>query len=438
MTLSLQPLRFGLIEAQRGSLTVPMNRVAPERGKVELAFVRLPATSSPAGPPIVFLNGGPGLSGIRFGKGRLFGFFDALRAAGDVILLDQRGSGESTPSLACTDPLVLPVERALTRDEVLRTLIDSTRACAERLAQSGIDLAAFNTNESADDVADLARALGTERVSLLGWSYGTHLAFAVMRRHPEIVARAVLAGPEGPDHTYKLPSRIQRQLEAIAERAKRELPGMRDLVGTLRGVLDAIEREPVRIPWADSDGATREAILGRFDIEWMVAEGIADARMLSRVPRWFAKMSRGDFSDIVRDELLRSYFEELRGGLNRSLVRFCMDCASGASAERWRRIESEARTTLLGRTIDFPFPEIGAAIGYPDLGDAFRARLRSNTEVLFITGTLDARTPAENVDDLAPGFPNHRHLRLKTRSHRPLFAARRPAGDAEFSQEWSD
>lgn len=419
MTISLQSIQFESIKAQRGSLVVPMNRAAPGRGTVELAFVRLPATTTPAGPPIVFLNGGPGLSGIRFGKGRLFGFFDSLRAAGDVILLDQRGSGESTPSLACADPLVLPYERALSRDEVLRALLDSTRRCADRLAQQGVDLSAFNTNESADDVADLARALGAERVSLLGWSYGTHLAFAVMRRHPEIVARAVLAGPEGPDHTYKLPSRVQRQLEMIAERARAS--GTPNLVGMLEGILDRLEREPARIPWSHED-ATREAIVGRFDLEWMIAEGIADMRVLARMPRWLGRMARGDFGDLARDELLRSYFGELRTGLNRSLVRVCMDCASGASPERWRRIEDEARTTLLGRTIDFPFPEIGEAVGRPELGAAFRAPLRSNVEILFITGTLDARTPADNVDDLAPGFPNHRHVVIEDAGHTDLFS----------------
>lgn len=419
MTLSLQPLRFGSIDAQRGSLAVPMNRAAPQRGTVELAFVRLPATSSAAGPSIVFLNGGPGLSGIRAGRGRLFELFDSLRTAGEVILLDQRGSGESTPSLACADPLVLPIDRAFSREEVLPALLDSTRRCAKALAEQGVELAAFNTNESADDVADLARALGAERVSLLGWSYGTHLAFAIMRRHPELVARAVLAGPEGPDHTYKLPKRIQRQLEMIAERARAS--GAHDLIGSLKTILDRLEREPARVSWSDG-GAAREAMIGRFDLAWMIAEGIADARVLARIPSWLGRMERGDFSDIARDELLRSYGRELRTGLNRSLVRTCMDCASGASAERMRRIESEARTTLLGRIVDFPFPEICEAVGCPDLGDAFRAPLRSNAAVLFITGTLDARTPAENVDDLVPGFPNHRRIVIEEAGHTDLLA----------------
>lgn len=424
MTLSLQPCRFEandgrVVDAELGGLAVPMNRATPGGAWVRLAFVRLPGTSKHPGPPIVFLNGGPGLSGIRSGKGRLFGLFDALRAAGDVILLDQRGSGASTPSLACAEPLHLPFERTHSREEVSRAVVDSTRRCAERLARDGVDLAAFNTDESADDVADLVRALGAEKASLFGWSYGTHLAFAVVRRHESMVERAVLAGPEGPDHTYKLPSRIQRQLEMIATRARTESPRT-DFLATMRRVLEAVEKEPARVSLTAPDGATREASIGRFDLEWMTAEGIADTRILARMPRWYARMSRGDFGDIARDALLRGYFEELRTGLNRSILRVCMDCASGASAARWHRIEAEARTTFLGRTVDFPFPEVCDVIGRPDLGDEFRSTLRSNVPVLFVTGTLDARTPADNVADLGAGFPNHRHLVVEDAGHTDL------------------
>jgi pimeloyl-ACP methyl ester carboxylesterase/predicted DCC family thiol-disulfide oxidoreductase YuxK len=423
MTLSLRPHRFvshdsRVVDAELGSLSVPMNRAAPTRGNVELAFVRLPSIAARPGPPILFLSGGPGISGIRAARGRLFTLFEALRAVGDVILLDQRGSGASRPSLACAEPLTLPFARAFSRDEVLRAAIASTRRCAERLAHGGVDLAAFNTSESAADVADLVRALGVEKVSLLGWSYGTHLAFAVMRRFEALVARAVLAGPEGPDQTYKLPSRIQLQLEMIAHRARLQNGDTPDLLDTMPYVLHSVADAPRQIKW--STGEPKKLVIGRFDLEWMTAEGVADTRMLARLPRWYARMARGDYDEIARDVHLRAYCEELRTGLNRSLVRICMDCASGASPERWQRIQTEAGTALLGRTVDFPFPEICEAVGAPDLGDAFRAPLHSNIEVLFVTGTLDARTPSENVADLAPGLPNHAHLIVEDVGHTDL------------------
>jgi pimeloyl-ACP methyl ester carboxylesterase/predicted DCC family thiol-disulfide oxidoreductase YuxK len=426
-----------------------MSRAHPGERRVDLAFVRLPAAAARPGTPVVFLTGGPGLSAIRAATGRLFEWFDALRGIGDVILFDQRGCGESRPLLNCGEGPWFPFDRAFTRDEVLGKTSVWLRRCAERLASEGIDLSAFNTNESADDVADLIRGLyggepartgpdvsppgrashggtrldatragGAVGVALLGWSYGTHLAMAVMKRHESLVARAVLAGPEGPDHTYKLPSRVQRQLETLAARLRSDpvwRDGLPDLTTTLRDVLERAAREPVR---------TKDLTVGRFDLEWILAEGLADPRFLRRLPLWLSRMNRGDFSPIAGDSLLRDAYTELRTGLGDSALRYCMDCASGATAERRARIEREARETLLGRTIDFPFPEICEAVGSPDLGDGFRSPPRSSVPVLFVTGTLDCRTPAENIGDLAPGLPNHLHVVVENAGHGDLLLTR--------------
>jgi len=423
-TLHIRPTEYRardgrVIAADGGTLSVPMRRASPDAGRVELAFVRLSAADpGRTGTPLVFLTGGPGLSAIGAGRGRLFDLFDALRSTGDVILLDQRGCGESTPSLACETPLRIPLDRAVTREAFTAAAVDAMRAHAARLAEGGIDVAAFNANESADDVADLVAALGYERTAVLGWSYGSHLAMAVIRRHELLVSRAVFAGPEGPDQTWKLPARVHRQIDRLSERA-----GI-DVAAMMRAALDRVADGPVRVPWPGGDGAALEAAIGRFDLEWLFAEALADTRALKRLPAVLPRLAAGDFGMLAADPVLRAMIEELRGGLFRSPVRFCGDCASGASTRRLMRIERQARTALLGRTLDWPFPDICAAFGPLDLGDAFRAPLRSNLPVLFVTGTLDCRTPAENADDLAPGFPNAQRLLVEDAGHGDLLLPR--------------
>ncbi len=415
-TLHLEPAEYRArdgraVAAQRGRLRLPMQRDRPAAGAVELVFVRLPALDPVrAGDPIVFLTGGPGLSAIASGRGRLFPLFQLLRSNGDVILLDQRGSGLSTPSLACDHPLEIPLEQPVTREGFTAAAIDAMRRCVSGLAGRGIDIAGFNAQESADDVADLARALGYPRVNLLGWSYGTHLAVSVMRRHPDLPGRVVLTGPEGPDQTYKLPSRVHLQLARLSARA-----GF-DAAAAVSAALREIEARPARVAWPDG----RTAAIGRFDVEWVLAQAIADTRTLKRLPAVLSNMTAGDFSDLGGDPLFRALVEEFRGGLFRSPLRYCVDCASGVSAPRWERIENEARDAPLGRTIDWPFPEICEALGSPDLGDGFRSALRSNIKTLFVTGRLDCRTPDENVPDLAPGFLSPRHLVVEDAGHADL------------------
>jgi pimeloyl-ACP methyl ester carboxylesterase len=376
------------------------------------------------GPPLLFLTGGPGLSGIRSGEGRLFPMFGALRDHGDVILLDQRAC---VPVRILRDHVIpggdrplFPQDRAMSRDEYLRVIRSTVHDEASYLRLNGIPVGALNTEESADDVAMLVRTLYGEsvRVALLGWSYGSHLAMAVIKRHGSLVASAVLAAPEGPDHTLKRPIRIQEHLARLSALAAF------DLTGAMAGALGHLEETPRRFAVQAASVAGRaEHVIGRFELEWILSEIVADPRALRKLPVWLARMGRGDFSLIGTEPLLRGAWDALRHELPHSVGRYCMDCASGATAGRRALIEQEANATLLGNTIDFPLPDICDAIGCRDLGDEFRAAPRSDAPVLFITGTLDCRTPAENVAELAPGLPNHQHLIVEDAGHGDLLLA---------------
>jgi len=422
--VQLTPYRLHDTDAELGQLRVPVHHSVPRGATLELRFVRLKSRAPSPGPPLLFLTGGPGLSGIRSGEGRLFFMFNKLRDHGDVILLDQRACVPvrilRDRVMPASDRPLFPPERAVSRDEYLRGIRDTVQDEASYLRLNGIPTGALNTAESADDVALLVRTLYGEngRAALLGWSYGSHLAMAVIKQHGLLVARAVLAAPEGPDHTLKRPVRIQEHLERMAARSSF------DLAGTLARVLDRLDRQPghIVIP-AEHSTQHESAMLGRFDLEWIVSECLADARALRRLPAALARLDRGDFGVIGDEPPLRGAWLALREELPHSVGRYAMDCASGATAARRAMIEQEASVTLLGNTIDFPLPDICDAMGCRDLGDEFRAPPRSDVPVLFITGTLDCRTPAENVADLAPGLPNHQHLIVEDAGHGDLLLA---------------
>jgi pimeloyl-ACP methyl ester carboxylesterase/predicted DCC family thiol-disulfide oxidoreductase YuxK len=424
-TLEFVPYRFqtrgGMdVDAEWGQLAVPQRRTEPDGRGIALAFVRLRAKPGGGTTPVVFLAGGPGESAIDAARGARLALFEVLRQAGDVILLDQRGCGASYPSLLCPEPWTFPLERALTREEALEIALGTSRRCARALRERGVDLDAYHTDESADDVAALCDVIGAERAHLVGHSYGSHLAMAVIKRHPARVASAVLAGPEGPDHTFKRPSVVERQLARLGELAGVDVATLaKDAIASLRASPRTVRVAP--------DGKEREVTVGPFDVEWIASAGAADPRLLRLLPAWLARMGRGDFGDFAREPLLARYLLHLRRGLGRSALPYCMDCASGATAARRERIAREAASAALGRTIDFPFPEICDAWEVPDLGDGFRSPPRADLAVLFVTGKWDCRTPAENIADLAPGLPNHRHIVVEEAGHMDLLSARETA-----------
>ena len=67
------------VAAERGTFTVPERRSDPASRRLKLTFVRFPATGEKKGPPIVYLAGGPGGSGIDAARGRRFPLFMAMR-----------------------------------------------------------------------------------------------------------------------------------------------------------------------------------------------------------------------------------------------------------------------------------------------------------------------------------------------------------------------
>lgn len=66
---------------------------------------------------------------------------------------------------------------------------------------------------------------------------------------------------------------------------------------------------------------------------------------------------------------------------------------------------------------NFPFPDICEAWPHTKLGGSFRRPERIEAPTLFVAGTMDGRTPPENIDALAPWFPHHRRLILHGAAH---------------------
>lgn len=220
------------VDAERGHLFVPENRKNPRSRLIELVFVRFKSTSPNPGPPIIYLAGGPGSSGIASARGNRFSVFMAMREFGDVIALDQRSVGESKPNTECPQNLEFPPGITPGYDEFMLLITAHSRTCADFSRKQGIDLAGYNTNENADDIEDLRVALGAKKVSLWGISYGTHLGLTVIKRHGKNIDRAILAGVEGLDSTLKLPGDIDQHLIEIGRYVKAD-PNLSKEIPTL-------------------------------------------------------------------------------------------------------------------------------------------------------------------------------------------------------------
>jgi hypothetical protein len=80
-------------------------------------------------------------------------------------------------------------------------------------------------------------------------------------------------------------------------------------------------------------------------------------------------------------------------------------------------VTRQAPATLLEDVMDLPFPYICSAWGVSELGPEFRAPIMTDVPVLFISGSLDGRTPPSNVEDLGNGFANGQHIIVSGGTH---------------------
>lgn len=406
-------------DGEIGRLVVPERHGHRGGQTIELAFVRFKSTSPNPGPPIVWLAGGPSDFGTDDIEGPYLALVREFQKVADVIALDQRGTGLTRPLLVCPPnesllPLDRPFDVELARAEYGRL----SRECAAHFQAEGIDLSAYNTMENAHDVDLLRSALGVPRVSLYGGSYGTHLALAVLRYHPESVDRIVLSGVEGPDHTWKLPSKINRFFETVFAAARKDsavAANYPDVELMVRSVLERVEAEPVVVELTPEDGGAppETIVLGVYELKLLMRAFLGSRDSIGQLPAILQVVYDGDYGMVA--EYLRS-FRQISIG---SAMYYCMDCASGVSPARQKQIDDELATSVSGE-INFPFPAICNDWPNDELGDGFRAELRSDRPALFVSGTFDGQTPPSNAAEVAAGFSNPTQILVEGGSHQYL------------------
>ena len=87
------------------------------------------------------------------------------------------------------------------------------------------------------------------------------------------------------------------------------------------------------------------------------------------------------------------------------------------SEKRWEKIIEQSKYSLLGRTTNFPFPDVSHNLKLPNLGQSFRENPVSSIPALFFIGNLDGRTYIESAEELSAGFINSSQIIIDGAGH---------------------
>lgn len=187
-------------------LTVPLDYAHPEGRTAKIAMVRQKALDPAARIGSLFTNpGGPGGSGVTFLPSLAGGLGNSdLAKRFDLIGFDPRGVGFSEPTIDCSTTAEVDAERAdldidssptgvaQTEDEWK----DFAKRCADRV---GVDvLAAVGTRDVARDLRIAYKVVGDQKLSYVGYSYGTDIGSEFSSQFPTEVRALVLDGAIDP------------------------------------------------------------------------------------------------------------------------------------------------------------------------------------------------------------------------------------------------
>jgi pimeloyl-ACP methyl ester carboxylesterase len=398
-------------DAERGFFEVPEDRRLPGSRKIRLSYVRFASTAARPGPPIIYLAGGPGGAGTQAAAGPRFPIFMALRAVADVIAFDQRGVGLSNaiPARpASTRPPPVFTEAGLTpwfRTEFQDAWADWTKA--------GVAMTGYNTEQNADDIDDLRRHLGAEKIDLWGISYGSHLALSILKRHGDRVNRVALASLEGQDQTVKRPARtdeLLRRVDALLDADPAVRAAVPDLPALMRRVHARMEAQPA-LTKVTLGGAPAEIRMGGYAVQMLTGGLIANPDSLALLPGLYLALDAG------RTDALAPLMGDVANLLAVTGMPEAMDLASGISPRRLALIRREARTAVLGDALNFPMPQLLGVVRGADLGEGFRTSIRIDHPALLIAGSLDGRTVLAEQDEVAAQFQNKSRVIVENAGH---------------------
>ncbi len=242
--------------AECGWFEVAENPAEPQGRQIKLRVARIPATDFSVEPdPLVLLAGGPGQAASEAWL-YVAQAFRKLTRNRDVLLIDQRGTGQSN-ALRC--PQVEMAEAlALDWDE----LEHSTRACLESLDG---DPRFYTTEIAMRDYDQVRAALGYEKLNLFGVSYGTRAAQVYLRLFPDRVRTVVLDSviPQslilGTEHAVKLDQALQR-IFAACDADDACAAAFPDTARKLRQLMRTVDNPPVnlRLATPPADGQAAE------------------------------------------------------------------------------------------------------------------------------------------------------------------------------------
>lgn len=191
-------------DSECGFLSVPVDYSKPDGDVVRLALIRFKATGHRVGS-LVINPGGPGESGVTAAAAMVSRLPQQVRERFDLVGFDPRGVAGSRPDAWCNtdeendqerkDPMVDYSEAGVAHIE--QKSKEFVARCVQRMGKNF--LANLGTVNVAKDLDAIRQELGDDKLTYLGYSYGTRIGAEYAEQFPDKVRSMILDGAVDPN-----------------------------------------------------------------------------------------------------------------------------------------------------------------------------------------------------------------------------------------------
>jgi len=280
-------------------------------------LIRLPARNQANRIGSLLVNpGGPGGSGIEFLRNWAFAVPSQIKERFDLVSFDPRGVGESSPIL-CGENVqdLLALNPDPLTDAEWQAVVDETKAFTGLCKQhAGAALPFYGTENVARDMDRIRQGLGEDKLTYLGYSYGTSIGQVYADLFPGNVRAMVLDGAL--DNSLDADQRNLDQILAFESALNRFIGYCRatacfsvDPQVAIQTLIDRAEASPIPAPGEDRPLSEGEVLWGLISslyarFQWGgLANAISDAldgdgsRMLRLVDNLWGRNSDGSYDN---------------------------------------------------------------------------------------------------------------------------------------------
>jgi pimeloyl-ACP methyl ester carboxylesterase len=407
-------------DADCGTLVVPENRADPNSRLIALPVIRVRATGDDPAEPIFYFTGGPGASNLHFQH------LEDVVENHDFVQVGYRGVDGSVV-LDCPEiSEAVRKAHALLSDEALESYTAAGASCAGRLQAEGVDLAGYTLAETIDDNEDARVALGYERISLLGGSYGTRIEMIYEWMYPDSLHRVVMLAVNPPGRFVWDAEVVDEQIEDYARLCAQDpecSARTDDLAASMRRLSEDMPDRWLFIP-IDEGGVKLITLVMLFE---SIQPPDVPVPLFgpAAVDMWLAAEG-GDASGMALASMSRNMFLPTlwTWGEGLSLSASVDDYYDPA---RDYRSEFEAPDTILGTPLSLWLWSMGLEWPTHPIPQEYLQVQPTDVETLLISGSIDFSTPPQfATEELLPYLSNGEQVILKDFGHTDSFWSSQP------------